>query len=159
MHAIGSEADARFILEWVKRSRGEYGVSAEAPEGWEYIGRGSFRSVWRSPEGVAYKVNHHDRDSQSLSEIQNLRQAWRKKAPKGCRLPRFAEYRPAGEVVVAMEVIKGKTLLAKYGYPGYLNHHRDEYRSIGSAYGLSDMHEGNVMIDEDGLLVPVDFGC
>jgi RIO-like serine/threonine protein kinase len=160
MHNIGNEADAKFILEWVSKGRKSCDVpSAKAPEGWEFLGRGSFRSVWRSPEGVAYKVNHSAYDSQSRSEVRNLRRAWLKKTPKGCRLPRFAEYRPAGEVVVAMEVIKGKTLHAKYGYPDCLNYHREEYRSIERTYRLDDMHEQNVMIDEDGLLVPVDLGC
>jgi RIO-like serine/threonine protein kinase len=115
--------------------------------------------VWRSPEGVAYKVNHRQDDSQSARELENLRNAWLKKVPKGCRLPRFADFSSVGEVVVAMEVIKGKTLYAKYGYPEYLNHHREEYHSIWTTYHLNDIHEENVMVDEDGLLVPVDLGC
>lgn len=164
MHGIGNEQDARTIVEWLRSDRSDYGLPSraaqgKAPEGWEYLGRGSFRSVWRSPEGVAYKVNHSTYDAQSVRELENLRRAWLKKTPKGCRIPRFEEYRVGKEVVVAMEVIKGVTLYAKYGYPGYLEHKREEYHSISNVYRLSDMHEENVMEDEDGLLVPVDFGC
>lgn len=162
MHAIGNETDARTILAWV-RDRSTYGEwdrsETAAPEGWKYLGRGSFRSVWVSPEGVAYKVNHSKCDSQSAAELENLRKGWLKKTPKGCRIPRFSPYRVDGELIIAVEKIKGQTLHAKYGYPGWLDHHREEYRSLERTYRIFDMHEENVMVDDDGLLVLVDFGC
>ena len=121
MHGIGNVHDAQTIYSWVAESRREYdkplcAEHKEAPLGWEYVGSGSFRSVWRSPEGVAYKVEHNDGDScQSGDEIENLNLAWGKGAPEGCRLPKFDEFRVDGEVVVAIELIEGKTL---YEYEG-----------------------------------------
>ena len=161
MHAIGNEHDALTILHWVRDHSVEYGkpycVEQEsAPYGWKFIGTGSFRSVWLSPEGVAYKVTHTDWDDQSVDEVNNLKRAWEREVPDRCRLPRFADFCLGDEIVVAVEFIKGR-VLNEYrgeGKNGYysLMHEIEKY------YKLYDMHDENVMVDEDGYLVPVDFG-
>lgn len=162
MHGIGNEHDAQTIYFWVASQRQKYdkprcAYQAEAPLGWEYIGSGSFRSVWRSPEGVAYKVEHNNGDfCQSAEEIENLKLAWRKGAPEGCRLPKFDEFRVDGEVVVAIELIEGNTL---YDYEG--PEKDDLYERLSQCemrFHLGDLHDENVVVDHDGFLVPVDLG-
>ena len=166
MHGIGNYHDAQTILQWVRESgEGEYGRPScvedeEAPLGWEYIGKGSARSVWRSPEGVAYKVAHAAEQAyQNGNEVEYLKDAWRKKAPKGCRLPRFSGFDVNDEVIVAMESINGHRL---YDYVYELGNDRGDYydRMIRCEmrFGLIDLHDENVMIDAGGILVPVDFG-
>lgn len=163
---IGNASDAREILEWVRGSPERYSVprcvaEKSAPEGWEYVGHGSFRSVWRSPEGVAYKVEHFgDYDSQNGDEVMNLASAWESGTPEGCRLPKFAEFRVSGEIVVAIELIIGETL-SNYCYTSG-RRNDDLYERLHlceSRYGLGDLHDENVIVEADtGILVPVDFG-
>lgn len=162
MHGIGNEHDAQTIYFWVASQRREYdkplcAYSEEAPLGWEYVASGSFRSVWRSPEGIAYKVNHHKQYSrQSSAEVENLGRVWKEGAPSGCRLPKFGEFRVDGETIVAIEYIKGVRL---YDYGG--DDKEDMYellREIEYELNLGDMHDENALVDDDGLLVPVDLG-
>ena len=161
MHNIGNFHDAQTILHWVRSHEREYGIplcalDAAAPLGWEYLGRGSFRSVWRSPEGVAYKVGHSSGYNQCGEEISNLGYAWREGAIDGVRLPRFDSFEVEGETVVAIEVIDGQTL------DRYRGRERSRLwslmRKIETTYQLWDMHDQNCMVDLDGYLVPVDFG-
>lgn len=162
MHNIGNEHDAQTILHWVRDHSSEYGLPScveqeSAPYQWEFIGHGSFRSVWLSPEGVAYKVDHSSGrwDGQCREEIDNLKKAWEKGVIDGTRLPKFSEYGFGGEVVVAIELIKGSTL------GRYSGDSRDYYslmREVEYRYDLCDIHVENVMVDEEGLLVPIDFG-
>lgn|SRR5512139_190494 len=165
MHSIGNYHDALTILHWVRGSGTEYGIPTvveheEAPMGWEFVGRGSFRSVWLSPEGVAYKVDHSSGrwEGQCEIEIENLKAAWGKDALEGCRLPKFSEYEISGsETVVAIELISGE-LFSRYRGANY-RLYRDLMRDLENHYDLIDLHNENVMIDEDGLMVPIDLGC
>ncbi|HEY6021294.1 MAG TPA: hypothetical protein VIY48_15735 [Candidatus Paceibacterota bacterium] len=165
MHDIGNYHDAQTILQWVRGHGAEFGkpscVEQEvAPLGWEFIATGSARSVWRSPEGIAYKVAHTARrDYQNTDEVDHLKEAWSKGAPEGCRLPKFSSFDVYDELVVVMEAINGPRLY------DYVNEHgndgEDYYDRMGlceTRFGLIDMHDENVVIDENGLLVPVDFG-
>lgn len=162
MHNIGNIEDAETILHWVRSSEYSYGLSSVvaeelAPEGWEYLGRGSFRSVWLSPEGVAYKVEHSDcYGCQSVIEVDNLTYAWSRQVPDGCRLPRFHGYRIGHEMVVAVERVSGKTLYETEA-PGTERLY-DLMHRLEKLFSLSDMHDENVMVDEDGILVLVDLG-
>lgn len=163
MHSIGNEHDAQTIYYWVRGHENRYGKPScveqeSAPYGWEFVGSGSFRSVWLSPEGVVYKVEHgYEYDYQSEEEINNLKRVWERGAPQGCRLPKFDKYIVDDRFVVAMELIKG-VLLYEYGGP-----EREELYGILSDVendlSLNDMHDENALVDEDGYLVPVDFGC
>lgn len=170
--SIGNSRDAETILRWVRSFDSRYGMpecveTEQAPEGWEFVGHGSFRSVWKSPEGVAYKVNHNEWDCQSEAEGRNLACAWREGALEGCRLPRFdlfvIDINDDTEYVIAIELIHG-TLLYHYSYGNFGREvSRDElYERLGACealYGLGDLHDENVVVEADtGLLVPVDFG-
>lgn len=162
MHNIGNEHDALTILHWVRGHDTEYGMPLcvtheSAPYQWEFVGNGSFRSVWLSPEGVAYKVDHDSGrwNGQCQEEIDNLKMAWKKGAIDGTRLPKFSEYNFGDEVVVAIELIKGSTLSR---YSGERNNYYSLMREVERYYRLCDIHTQNVMVDEEGLLVPIDFG-
>jgi len=166
MHGIGDAEEAQKILDWVRASEMDGCLprcvrNGDAPEGWEYIGRGSFRSVWFSPSGVAYKVSHRVtiRNRQSVEEVANLASAWEKEVPEGCRLPKFDKFHIDDELVVAIERIVGDTL---YEFVREGNDESDYYermRDCERRYRLIDLHDENVIIEEStGLLVPVDLG-
>jgi len=164
MHSIGNEHDALTILHWVRSFPREYGrpkcaTSGEAPDGWQFLGKGSFRSVWLSPEGVAYKVEHDPGYSyQSDEEINNLTEAWKRGPLEGCRLPQFERYVVGDDdLVVAIEAIKGDTLY-EYDGPEDRDDLYDLLRECEDYYRLGDLHDENAMVDEEGYLVPVDFG-
>ncbi len=171
MHGIGNDHDAQTILYWVRsHPKHEYGKpicvqQGEAPEGWEFLGSGSYRSVWLSPEGVAYKVNHSAWDEQSEGELAKLKEVWenQERLPALCRVPRFESYKVDGEPVVAIEAVNGKTLSDSY-YENVIDRethkmHQEHLRMIENRFKLWDMHGENAMIDEEtGELVVVDFG-
>lgn len=165
MHSIGNFHDAQTILHWVRSHPSRYGrptcvTEESAPEGWSYLGRGSFRSVWLSPEGVAYKVGHEGyRENQCSDEIANLRSAWAdpRSVPDGCRLPRFEGFDVDGDLVVAIEKISGMVLDEYHG------EEQSKYyklmRTVEKVFRLWDMHSENCMVEDGtGYLVPVDFG-
>jgi len=166
---VGNARDAEFIHEWVRSHMNDWSrPSDEAkenpPEGWEYLGSGSFRSVWRSPDGVAYKVQHRPTSGQSNeSEWVSVQQAYTKPAPAGTRLPLCSFYERGNRMdgVMAMECIAGSTLDEFYGGDFYHipDVARDLMWNLETTYGLGDMHEQNVMVeDETELLIPIDFG-
>lgn len=172
MDTIGCEQEARTILSWVRNKGSEYRYGyprvveeKAAPEGWKFLGKGCYRSVWESPTGVAYKVGHYDYCDQQRSEAHALAAAWQKEPLDGCRLPRYSLFdllNDSGEEeqVIAMELIKGETLFVwgrKRDGDEYIKA-RNLMRIIGSHYQIDDMHDENVMIDGDGTMVPIDFG-
>lgn len=153
MESIGKEEEAETILTHVR----EIGLEYLIPEGWERLGTGSYRSVWLSPSGVAYKVAHQrSYNTHQEVEVDALRRISGMEPPEGCRLPEFGVFRFEDETVVAMEAIKGVTL---YDYRG---DDRDRFwellDDIRRAFKVCDMHDENAMVDQDGILVPVDFG-
>lgn len=171
MHGIGNDHDAQTILFWVRsHGRNDWGTPRcvarqEAPLGWEFLGTGSYRSVWLSPEGVAYKVGHTARDDQSGPEVDKLTEVWENtdRLPAQCRVPRFERYDVDGELVIAVEHIKGQTLAAARDTQSV---DRELFRFFAEAlhvienrFNLWDMHTENAMVDsETGDLVVVDLG-
>ena len=166
MSTIGNYEDARFILEYVRVSptwEGKPLVAAngDAPFGWGYVGSGSFRSVWRSPEGVAYKVQHRlDGWQGNGEEYQNLQSAVGCDLPDDVRLPEADLYeidvKGGTEHVIAMELIHGD-LLDYYDGDNCQALH-DTLRRCESILGLGDLHGENAVVDDSGVLVIVDFG-
>ena len=166
MHNVGNFHDAQTILQWVRNHPREYGrpkcvEEGSAPLGWTFLGTGSYRSVWRSPEGVAYKVGHSSEYNQCHEEIRNLKNAWSTEIPEGVRLPRFDSFEVNGELVPAMEVVEGMTLGTwddEIGDPSLRSRYYELMCLCERRFHLWDMHADNCMIDLDGLLVPIDFG-
>lgn len=165
MHDIGNFHDAQTILHWVRSHPVEYGRPScvedeSAPYGWEFVGKGSYRSVWRSPEGVVYKVGHDNwAHNQCSEEIRRLKEAWSIEAPEGVRLPRFNSFEVDGEVIPVMEAVEGTTL-CKWSSKNRYNQSRyhELMRVMEIRFRLYDMHDENCMVDLDGFLVPIDFG-
>lgn len=165
MHNIGNEGDAQEILSWVRDSGDRYDIpvcvyDGSAPEGWKYVGKGMARSVWLSPEGVAYKVEHYHKEhsgGQSGAEVTLLARAWKRTPPAMCRLPKFSSFSVGKEIVIAIEYIDGPMLCQ---YRGPNEHELSQLlEDLEEAFGLLDMHDENCVVDKDGYLVPVDFGC
>ncbi len=162
MHEIGNYHDALTIRTWVRESGDDYlprcSLTREAPEGWTFMGRGSYRSVWRSPEGVAYKVSHNTRyHDQQGDEAKALKRAWEEIEPlEGCRVPKFNQFDVNDELILAVEAIDGTTL------DEYKGDDRDVYyemlHALEQHYRVGDLHNENVMIDSGGQLVIVDLG-
>lgn len=163
MEKVGNIEDAQFISDWLDGQKNYNGVRYSArenpPEGWAYLGEGSYRSAWRSPEGCVYKVEHQEGSYQSNGdEYYNIIEALKCDPIDGTRIPAASLYHLADVApVIAMECIEGKTVDNAYHEVPY--HISRAIREISYAYGLYDMHGDNVMI-EDGtnLVVPVDFG-
>lgn len=166
MEKIGSEKNAKLIRDWVASSRNinnwnipEHVVHGDAPEGWAYLGRGSFRSAWLGPDGVVYKVGHQKNSHQQEQEVEKIQECLEKKQLPGCRIPRASEWRfdDGDEIVVSMEKVNGTTL------NNYLGPDREEMYdfmlNVEKHFRLWDMHDQNIMVDEiTNELVPVDFG-
>jgi hypothetical protein len=163
MHGIGNFHDAQTILYWVQAHRSSVAWKRPscvydriAPEGWELVGSGTDRSVWRSPEGVGYKVQHSD-VGQCVGEIEKLKEVWHEELLDGVRLPQFESYEVEDETVVAIELIDGLTL-GNYRGPNVTGFY-DLMHKVEREYSLYDMHEDNCIVElSTGKLVPVDFG-
>lgn len=165
---LGNEEDARFIRDWHLEvaDRDPWDPDYKAvPRGWSRIGSGCYRIAYLSPDGVVYKVQGYyalpgQYEGQSnKEEAENLRRFWLKKMPEGCRLPRFRFFELDGKGVIAMERFQ-KTLsqFSDYGDPQGTEYWALRGR-LQRALGLTDMHGGNLAVDEENkLLVPIDLG-
>ncbi len=166
MRIIGSQDEAEKIHDWVRHCEAIQGKPRvvrlkSAPRGWRYISRGEYRSAWLSPSGVVYKVNHRRETywDQSAAEAANLRSAWFQKPPAGCRIVRFGTYSVKGEVIVAMEYVDGELVDALSEAQVNTDPYYARMRRMEDLFKLSDLHGDNAMVDGNGNLVVIDWGC
>ena len=92
---IGCVEEAEFIFTWVKALNTSYhwDFKRNVPEGWEFLGSGSYRSTWRSPSGVAYKVQHRTGSYQNnKGEYDKILKSQKREPLPGVRLPRCSFY-------------------------------------------------------------------
>lgn len=163
---IGCVEEAEFIFAWVKglASQSLWEFKKNVPEGWEFLGSGSYRSTWRSPSGVAYKVQHHTGSYQNnKGEYDKILNSKEREPLEGVRLPRCSFYAiHPDEGVIAMECVRGATLYNRFEVDGYDETPRefiDLMWRVERYYRLVDMHSDNIMIEDDtDVLIPVDFG-
>lgn len=170
---IGNETDARLIRDFVRANmdfdgwfdRPSASAKKNPPEGWSYLGGGSYRSTWRSPDGVAYKVQHRPRSYQTNEEeYRNSLEAEERlecEPIEGIRVPRCSFYPLDDRIdgIIAMECVNGVTVNDKWAYSGVPLSVRGRIQDAESVLGLWDLHYDNVMVagSEDDLVI-VDLG-
>lgn len=159
---VGNQEEAKFIHDWwwkELRNRG-----SQAPEGWEYLGAGSFRAAYLAPSGVVYKVQKH-RPSSRYQTNKGEYEAWRKlyfgrKMPAHSRLPKLG-YFPIDDKwgVVAIE-----RLTKSYNYWGCVPDTNDTMtwseviNRISMECRIGDLGGNNLFLDDDGkTIVPTDL--
>lgn len=158
---IGHEHDARFIRDWsiLMAENCRYGETP--PSGWTRLGAGAYRSVFlNEATQTAYKVEHQYNGvgQSNASEARNLRKLYLRKMPGGCRLPRWSLYELDGRTVMAME--KFNKLIRdfnQYDQEG-ATYHASYYRLKRAMHEFWDLHQQNVAVDDNGLVVPIDLG-
>lgn len=168
---IGNAREAEFIRDWYMeyqaKSWAEQGLIGDAPEGWEWLGQGCYRTAFLAPSGVVYKVQGHypkrgtyHCGQTNAAEAASFRKFMFRKLPRGCRFPRFQLFELDGRTVIAME--KFDKLLKDFNSwdngegSKYWKLHQEVQEVLHEVY---DAHGGNFAIDvENGQLVPIDVG-
>lgn len=151
MTRIGSRKTAKLLVESLNET-------SRAPEGFNLIGSGSFRSVYlHVEENVVYKVDdgYDDGDYDNVREYRNAKTLRRMADENGVigkhiRIPAVTGYDINGSFVIAMEYVGG-TMGATARVP---NAARKELYKIGKFH---DMHGYNYKYD-NGYIIPIDMG-
>lgn len=162
---IGNRGYAMYIRDWARSEQETEewrGLPRRAPAGWKYLGSGCFRGAYLSPDRVVYKIQMHPGRWVGQTNIEEYRRWWNLRlsyrAPEGVRWPLVNCFQfEGGDDINAMDYV-GRTL-HQYNGPD-----RNKYvaaaRSCAWNLGLSDMHHGNLAVDEvRKLLVPIDLGA
>lgn len=157
---VGNLVDAQKAV-YLYRTRGAF--SNDLPEGWEVIGSGSTRVVFLFGN-VVYKVGSVNTN---LDEYMNYRPE--SALPDGWRMAECSlyEFHSNRVSVIAMERITGIHPRGHWGeshecefecipYPEVKCYAR-EYETIYAATGLFDIWEENVIVDESGTYVFIDY--
>lgn len=165
---IGTLAEAKAIHEAMWDRWEENYSPYLAPEGWDFIGQGSTRTVFLSPSGVAYKLcDEYEDDWQSYNdrELENFARL-RDELPEGFRVPEATLHVFTGWVnefnysrkepqsrwgrvaILAVEYIEGSPI-----------HQGERPRVAGQleGVGLFDTARGNVLQTPTGYVI-VDAG-
>lgn len=142
---IGTRAHAKIAL-----SLG----SGNTPEGWERLGIGGMRCVYRHiPTNVVYKVERCAEPA--FGNVTEARQAQRLRRIKwnNVRIPLTSLFSVNGTPVVAMEYVEGTQ--GTNSPKRYRMEARQEMFDKGK---MADMHGLNFVFDENDNLVPIDLG-
>lgn len=160
---IGNAEEAEFIHYWYHAKWDQF--SETAPEGWEYLGEGCYRTAYLSPTGVVYKVQQSE--SGGWQTNAGEWEVWKRlyfgcKMPVHSRLPKMYYHALAGRENLG--VMASERFNKSLGdYPAYARQDETDYwsvlDSVRKATGVSDLYSTNLMIDEENkLLVPIDLG-
>lgn len=165
---IGNEKDALLIHNWWHSHRDSY---RKPPKGWKYLGDGSFRTAYLSPDGVVYKIQKDLSGVRYLTNQTNYGEyeTWKRlyfgcKMPKHSRLPKLSYYAVPGQHNVG--VIAIERLRKNPPYYEQVNKTGEEYlywsdvaSAVASACQVGDLYGDNIFLDEENnLLVPTDLG-
>ncbi|WP_221568632.1 hypothetical protein [Alkalihalobacillus sp. TS-13] len=178
---VGNARDAERILRYVKDKKKETDECVtrnfigpvrrvKMPEGWELVGRGSFRIAYLSPDRVIYKVQHtydYEYGQNNYGEFENIVCIFQsRKTMPGVRFPKFTLYELSGQPVMAMEFVKGvfpETYICYdtcncQRFSGKCNY--ETLTEIRETFDLFDLHDRNVMfVPEQGEWVIIDVGA
>lgn len=165
---VGNQDEATFIHNWYHahaRLR-DYYVNSNLPEGWQFLGAGSFRAAYLSPSGVVYKVQK-DLSGSRYQTNKGEYDAWRRlyfntKMPRYSRLPKMG-YFPVDEFngigVVAIE-----RLTKNWSYWGCVPgtndtvYWNDIVRDISNRCKIGDLGGNNLFLsDDEKTIIPTDL--
>lgn len=154
MAHIGTRALAQEILEMHD--------GGHISDDWQRLGAGSYRHVYlHKPTNVVYKVptrywqgDTTYENGQEVRVAQRLRKRTGGTIGKFIRIPKVSGFKIAGEVIVAMEVVKGTLFrdVPKEEQPAWRRACLELYR-----LNFGDMHTSNFFLDDDGYIDPVDM--
>lgn len=158
---IGNAEEAQFISDWYRNSKCV--CVTGAPEGWKYLGSGSYRTAYLSPSGVVYKVQQDPGCSyqSNRGEWDTYRRLYYTcKMPKHSRLPKMGFF-PMGSTVgvIAAEFIPKECTW----YRVLKNDKGEEYmfsdvvRAVRDATRIGDLYGENVRLDANNMVVPTDI--
>jgi hypothetical protein len=167
---IGSMEEAAEIAQW-EIEYDDY-LEVVPPEGWEFLGDGAYRFAFRSPSGVVYKIENEDGEyyGHNHREFQNIERC--KKYPvDGWRVPEASFFEVPVQNrsvdVIAMEYIPGgddthcnmawamEFSRCTCGKPnGRCT--AQIWQEVRDAWGIRDVHSGNIKIDANGTRVLID---
>lgn len=163
---IGTLREATTILRWYETPKWQ----KKLPKGWTHVGSGCYRTVYLSPKGVCYKVGTTWSNDMEVKKAKTLSRFTKLAEKYNFRIPKTNAFRIKGssgemETIVAMEYIKGKTTYCNgnestnccCGYTPCIDSQRGSM-SARLSHWVSDMHSANVLVDGNGVLVPVDMG-
>lgn len=170
---IGNAEDARIIFDavnaWKRPFYGAHYEDCPLPEGWSFLGNGSYRSVWCSPSGVAYKVAHDEDGCDNADEYENYVRIMQEcDLPEGTRVPACTLHEVEEDRwIIAVEKVNGKTVAAyqdelsdEIGWDEAKEKCKPIYKLMNELEQetcIWDMHSENAMIDENGMVVFVDL--
>lgn len=163
---IGNRGYAMYIREWVRDTQraeglGNWSTPRWAPDGWQYLGQGCYRGAYLSPDKVVYKIQVHPGRFSGQPNFDEYRRWWklrlRFREMDGMRWPLMNCFEfEGGDDINAMDHV-GKTL-SQYDGPDR-QHYVTAAQTFSWHVSLSDMHHGNLAVDEERkLIVPIDLG-
>jgi hypothetical protein len=163
---IGSMTEAREIYEACWNRWDNFYSPYNCPKGWEFIGQGSTRTVYRAPSGFLYKLcDSYEDDWPSVNDVENWNWS-RLELPDGYWFPqhqlyvfnswvaRFNYTKKDSETfwgrvaIMAVEYVEGVTP------PRY---DRERVEAEVEAIGLFDTARGNIIKTSTGFCI-VDAG-
>lgn len=136
---------------------------ADVPNGWNRVGSGCYRNVYRCPNGVVYKVCKSIYKSSEDNVVENI--AYRKivqenLTKEGWRVAPVDSYSFVEDsthvTVNTMEFVEGE----HEKLDGPYRDHYELYQQIDSAFqafGLVDGHPGNYIVTGNGEKVIIDL--
>ncbi len=159
---IGSLEEASVLAAWEPEYYPDGSFDWLPPEdGWEYIGEGSERIVWRAPSGTIYKIEHDGEEGANSSEMENIDRLSLIHCP-GWRLPKATLYQfPTLPDILAMEYVEGHIDTMCRSYLGKVcfcrgRCHEEIFQDMRDAWEIMDGHTGNYLVESDGTRVLVD---
>jgi hypothetical protein len=165
---VGCVTEAIEIASW-DMELDEHDEWYDIPEGWTYLGEGEYRAAFLSPSGIVYKreINDGAWFGHNTTEYKYICKA-RLIPVQGWRVPDSSLYDvPVGYsmvTVIAMEFIGGEfDTYCELNYKKKCTCGKPDgkctyyaWLEVMEAWGVSDVHRGNIRVQHDGTRVLID---